>query len=89
MKKILFLINNLGEGGAEKVLITLVRNLDKSKYNITVMTLFDIGVNKNYLPNDVNYITHYKSMTRGNSHIMKLFSPKTLHRHFIKDRYGN
>ncbi|MBR3242441.1 MAG: glycosyltransferase [Parasporobacterium sp.] len=87
MKKILFLINNLGEGGAEKVLITLVRNLDKSKYNITVMTLFDIGVNKNYLPNDVNYITHYKSMTRGNSHIMKLFSPKTLHRHFIKDRY--
>ncbi|MBR2553952.1 MAG: glycosyltransferase [Aeriscardovia sp.] len=87
MKKVLFLINNLGEGGAEKVLITLVRYLDKSKYNITVMTLFDIGVNKNFLPNDVNYITHYKSMPRGNSHIMKLFSPKSLHRHFIKDRF--
>lgn len=87
MKKVLFLINNLGEGGAEKVLVTLVKNLDKSKYDITVMTLFDIGVNKDSLPNDVHYLSHYKTMPRGNSHIMKLFSPKALHRHFIKDKY--
>ena len=87
MKKILFLINSLGEGGAEKVLVTLVKNLDKSKYDITVMTLFDIGVNKDSLPDDVHYLSHYKKMPRGNSHIMKLFSPKALHRHFIQDRY--
>ena len=87
MKKVLFLINNLGEGGAEKVLVNLVKELDKSRFVITVMTLFDIGVNKGSLPDDVRYLSHFKSMPRGNSHLMKLFSPKTLHRHFIKDRY--
>ena len=87
MKKVLFLINNLREGGAEKVLVTLVKNLDKSKYDITVMTLFDIGVNKGSLPKDIRYVSHFKRMPRGNSHIMKLFSPKALHRHFVKERY--
>ncbi len=87
MKKVLFLINSLGEGGAEKVLITLVKNLDKSKFDVTVMTLFDVGVNKSLLPEDIRYLTHYKIMPRGNSHIMKLFSPKSLHRRFVKDKY--
>lgn len=87
MKRVLFLINSLGEGGAEKVLVTLVKNLDKSKFDITVMTLFDIGVNKESLPDDIRYITHLKRMPRGNSHIMKLFSPQALHRHFIRDTY--
>ena len=87
MKRVLFLINSLGEGGAEKVLVTLVKNLDKSRFDITVMTLFDIGVNKESIPDDVKYITHFKRMPRGNSHIMKLFSPKTLHSQFIKEKY--
>lgn len=34
MKKVLFLIHTLGAGGAEKVLINLVNNLDQSKYDI-------------------------------------------------------
>ena len=87
MKKVLFLINSLGEGGAEKVLVNLVKNLDKSMFDITVMTLFDIGVNKGSLPDDVRYLTHYKKMPRGNSHLMKLLSPEALHRHLIKDNY--
>lgn len=87
MKKVLFLINSLGEGGAEKVLVNLAKNLDKSKYDITVMTLFDIGVNKGSLPDDVRYLSHFKRMPRGNSHIMKGFSSKALHRYFIKDKY--
>mgnify|MGYP001028934345 FL=1 len=33
MKKILFFIPNLMHGGAEKVLVNLVNNLDKNKYN--------------------------------------------------------
>jgi len=87
MKRVLFLINNLGEGGAEKVLVTLLKNLDKRQFDITVMTLFDVGVNKQYLPDDVRYLTHYKKMPRGNSHLMKLLSPKALHSLFIKDKY--
>lgn len=47
--KILFLIHDLAHGGAEKVLVNLVNNMDKTKYDITVMTLFDVGVNRQYL----------------------------------------
>jgi len=39
-KKVLFLIECMSIGGAEKVLIDLVNNLDKNKYNITVMMVF-------------------------------------------------
>ena len=49
MKKILFFIPTLGGGGAEKVLVNLVNNLDKEKYDITVQTLFDYGVNRKFL----------------------------------------
>lgn len=31
MKKILFLIHDLGQGGAEKVLVNLLNNMDRSK----------------------------------------------------------
>ena len=49
MKKILFIIPNLSHGGAEKVLVNLVNNMDKRKFNITVQTLFDEGVNKQFI----------------------------------------
>lgn len=87
MKKVLFLIPNLAHGGAEKVLVNLVNNLDKTKYEVFVQTLFDTGVNKQYLNKEVKYIPGYKKTVRGNSHIMKLFSPKRLYSHFIKDDY--
>ena len=43
MKKILFFINTLHGGGAEKVLVDLVNNMDPEKYRITVQTLIDAG----------------------------------------------
>ena len=39
MKKLLFLINSLQTGGAERVLTDLVRMLPKDRYAITVATL--------------------------------------------------
>ena len=50
MTKILFLIHDLGHGGAEKVLVNLVNNMDHSKFDITVMALFGGGVNEQYWP---------------------------------------
>lgn len=44
MKTILFVVENLSGGGAEKVLLTLVKNLSKKKYNITVYTIVNTGV---------------------------------------------
>ena len=46
--KILFLIHDLMHGGAEKVLLNLVNNMDHEKFDITVQTLFDVGVNKQF-----------------------------------------
>lgn len=87
MKKILFLIHDLGPGGAEKVLVNLVNNLDPSKFAVTVMTLFDVGVNRKYLKKHVRYLSCFRKMVRGNSHLMKLFSPEQLHRILIKEHY--
>lgn len=39
MTKILFLMDNISAGGAEKVLRTLVNNMDQEKFHITVQTL--------------------------------------------------
>ena len=85
--KILFLIHDLMHGGAEKVLLNLVNNMDHEKFDITVQTLFDVGVNKQFLSDKVHYKTCYKKMFRGNTKYFKLFSPEKLYRKYIKDDY--
>lgn len=87
MTKILFLIHDLGPGGAEKVLVNLVNNMDPEQFDITVMTLFDVGINKQFLAPHIHYRTCFKKMFRGNSHAMKLLTPRQLHKWLIKDKY--
>jgi glycosyltransferase involved in cell wall biosynthesis len=87
MKKILFAIPTLGGGGAERVLINLVNNLDKRKYQITVFTLFNFGVNRDYLKGDINYISFFNNVFRGNIHLLKLLSPEGLFMLMIKDEF--
>ena len=87
MKKILFLIHDLGHGGAEKVLVNLVNNMDRTKFDITVMALFGGGVNEQFLAEHIRLIVCHKKPIRGNSHIMKLFTPKQLYRYYIKEKY--
>ena len=86
-KKILFLIPNLAHGGAERVLVNLANALDTTKYNVTVQTLFDVGVNRQYLAPHVHYIGGYKKHIRGTTTLMKLFSPKRLYRFWIHEDY--
>ena len=87
MQKILFLIHDLGQGGAEKVLVNLVNNMDCSRFDITVMTLFDSGENRQFLKKRVKYKTWCKKMIPGNSHLMKILSPEQLHKLIIKEHY--
>ena len=86
-KKILFLIPNLKHGGAEKVLVNLVNNLDPEKYDITVQTLFDVGVHRDQLKPHIKYLPGWKYQFRGNTHGLKLFSPKFLYSHIIHEEY--
>lgn len=74
-------------GGAEKVLINLVNNMDHDKYDITVETLFDVGVNKQFLSDKVHYKTVCKKLFRMNTTVQKLFSPEFLYKHVVKDEY--
>ena len=85
--KILFLIHDLGHGGAEKVLVNLVNNMSTEKFDVTVMSLFGGGVNEQFLKPHIKYKTVFKKAFPGNSQIMKLLSPKSLHKLFIKEKY--
>ena len=87
MKKILFLIHDLAHGGAEKVLVNLVNHMDQTKFDITVMALFGGGVNEQFLAPHIRYLTVFPRPFRGNSHLMKLLSPRALHRLFVRERY--
>lgn len=87
MKKILFLIHDLGHGGAEKVLVNLVNNMDPAKFDITVMALFGGGVNEQFLKPHIHFRTVFPRMIPGNSHLMKLLTPRKLHKRCIKDHY--
>ena len=57
MKKILFAINTLNNGGAEKVLLTLLRYLDPEKYEIHLLVVFGEGIYFEQLPQYVK-VTH-------------------------------
>lgn len=42
-RRVLFLIESFGGGGAEKVLSTLVEHIDKSRFDVTVCPITDVG----------------------------------------------
>lgn len=86
-KRILFFIFDLGHGGAEKVLVQLVRALDPEKYDITVQTIFNVGVNKDSLPDYVHRKWMFSRQFHGMKYLIRLFSPTFLHKLLIKDRY--
>ena len=87
MKTILFVIPSFGGGGAERVLVNLVNNLDKTKYKVFVQTLFDVGVNKRYLDSEIEYIPGLKKQFPGNVFFMKLFTPKALYHLLVREKY--
>lgn len=87
MKKILFFIHNLGPGGAEKVLVNLANHMDQGQFEVTVMTMFDEGVNRQFLKPHIRYKYFFKRMFRGNSHLLALFPAQWLHSKFIDEKY--
>lgn len=87
MIKILFLIHDLSHGGAEKVLVNLVNNMDPTQFDISVTALFGGGVNEQFLAPHVRFRAIYPRAFPGNSHVMKLLSPKLLHKMYVREHY--
>lgn len=83
MKKILFIIDSLTGGGAEKVLVNLVNNMDTEKYDITVETMFFDGVNAQFLKPEIKYFCRKAPHFHGVSHVLKRIPDKLLYRYFI------
>ncbi|MDD3747453.1 MAG: glycosyltransferase [Anaerostipes sp.] len=85
--KILFLIHDLMHGGAEKVLLNLVNNMDQQRYDITVMTLFDVGINKQFVAPQIHYKSVFSKLFRGNRFYFQMKSPEKLYKKYIQDEY--
>lgn len=65
MIKILFFIETLTGGGAEKVLRDLVNHMDQTKFDITVQTAFPCEASK-YLNPGIRYKSMYASESKAN-----------------------
>ncbi len=88
MIKVLFLVENLGGGGAERVLVNLVNHMDLTRYDITIQTMFSGGVNLLLLDSNITYKCKKALCFRGVSYIYKFISEKILYNYFIgKDKY--
>ena len=62
-KRVLFLIESLAGGGAEKVLSVLIKFFDYGKYEVTVCPLVDVGV---YRDEVKKYATYYSPVINYN-----------------------
>jgi len=86
--KILFFHFDLQPGGAERVLVNLVNNLDPEKYDITVQTIFGKGALHDAIAPNIKLKSLFNCNSFGGTrHFFKLFSPKTLHKLLIREKY--
>lgn len=60
MKKILFVIDSLSYGGAEKSLVSLLSNIDYSVLNVDILMFNKGGEFEKYLPKEVNILSQPK-----------------------------
>ena len=83
MKKILFMCINMNIGGTEKALLTMLKEIDSSKYDITLLMLEEFGGFLNEIPNyvKVKYVDGFK---RIKPFIRE--SPYLLVKYFIKNK---
>ena len=87
MKTVLFVMPNLREGGAEKVLVNLANHMDKNKFDVTIATVFAEGVNIQFINSEVHYRGKFPKVFRGNKCVMKMFSPEQLYQIIIGEKY--
>lgn len=60
MKKILFIINSLGGGGAEKALIEFLRHIDYTRYEVSLCLVFHEGCYLSDVPPEVRVFWLYE-----------------------------
>lgn len=88
-RRVVFFVNSLYGGGAEKVLQTLLRHLDKTKFEVTLYSLHKSVLDESY-PSDITYRYIYGHGKVGDylkTFIYKFFPPSLFYRLFIHEEY--
>ena len=80
MKKLMFMINSLYGGGAEKVLQTLLKNIDYKKYDVTLYSMHREELDFTKYPSQI----HYKVVFDEHKGIFSKFFSKVKGKIFIK-----
>lgn len=86
MKKILFLMKFLKGGGAERVLLTILQNLDYEKYDISLCVLFKAGIYIDQIPKNVKFFYIFDKETPEN-HKWASDNAKELYSKYITETY--
>lgn len=101
-KKVLFMINSMYGGGAEKIFQTLLKNLSPDKYDITVYSVNQCKIDHKYYPKNIKYKYIFGGIDESTGQISKIItkiknkiklsryekdSPETFYKRFIKDKY--
>ena len=85
---ILFLAPSLSIGGAERVLVNLLKKLDLNKYDVTLCLLSNTGVYFSELPEGVKVIYIFKSsfVARSLTFIQRKFHNVSIIKYFVRHR---
>lgn len=73
MKKVLFFLESLSGGGAEKVLTDIVSNLDPAKFDVTVCTVADEGIYQAQVSGKVRYRSFLRQEDFRRSFVSRFF----------------
>lgn len=86
--KLLFFHFDLGDGGAERVLVNLLNGLDKNKYEITLRTIFSGGINRDLLDSSIRFIPLFnRNAIKGMRLLLKLIPTWLIYKLLIKEKY--
>ena len=86
-KRIIFIIPTLMNGGAERVLLNLVNNMDYDKFDVSLKTVMDVGRYKEKLDKRVHYSYMFSSFRRGCRLWFMLKSPERCFKKYIGGGY--
>lgn len=86
-KRVLFFIPTLMNGGAERVLVNLVNNMDFDRFDISVKTVMNTGRYVESLDKRIHYSSIFPGYMRGTTWLLKLLSPKHAYNLYIGDKY--
>jgi len=71
MKKIFILTNDMNGGGAEKVLLTVLRNIPREDYQLTLGLVYHRGPHLKHIPSDIPVRYLFEDGTEGSTKMIR------------------